>query len=232
MFHSRNSVLSGDNATKARHVTNWFIVHICGLLAPMAILVGSAWGQGGDRADVAPPSPSSQTVTLADIEGTKIHTKLVNEMLVQRQGWQGPITQDSDWQIEVRPEQTINFEFRLTAHMPRGTREAPVRGMTVKLDEPWSTDNGEAVWQFRDGELTFMRSYHGGAVRTIISLKQNGQNLTCATTAVFARERGKSGLVLNSGFDGVPVTILSWKPVSSTCDVIGKKPDMADPSKP
>jgi hypothetical protein len=69
-------------------------------------------------------------------------------------------------------------------------------------------------------------------VRTIVSLKRNGQNLTCATTTVFAREKGKNGLVLNSPIDGAPVTILSWKPVSSTCDVTGKKLDTADPSKP
>ena len=88
-----------------------------------------------------------------------------------------------------------------------------------KLDEPWSTDNGEAVMQFKDGDLTFVRSYEGGAVRTIISLKRDGQNLTCSASSVWARDRGKSGLVLNSPVDGGAVTILSWKPGPSTCNV-------------
>jgi hypothetical protein len=206
----------------------WFRARICSSLLALGMLVGSANGQGGDQANVS----SNQTVTLADLEGAKIHTKLVTEMLAQRQGKQGPVTQDADWQINVQPEQRINFTFRVTAHTVRGTRAAPERGATVKLDEPWSTDNGEAVWQFKDGNLTFVRSYQGGAVRTIVSLKRDGQTLTCASTTVFAGERGKSGLVLNSPIDGAPVTILSWKPVSSTCDVIGKKSDTADPNKP
>jgi hypothetical protein len=71
-----------------------------------------------------------------DLEGTKIHTKLVTEMLAQRQGRQGPVTQDADWQINVQPEQKISFTFRVTAHTARGTRVAPVRGTTVKLDDP------------------------------------------------------------------------------------------------
>jgi len=51
-----------------------------------------------------------------------------------------------------------------------------------------SVDNGEAVWQCKDGDLTHVRSYAGGAVRVIIFLKGDGQNLTCtAGQAVGAR---------------------------------------------
>jgi hypothetical protein len=87
------------------------------------------------------------------------------------------------------------------------------------LGEPWSTDNGEAVMQFKDGDLTFMRSYEGGAVKTVISLKRDAQNLTCSASSVWARDQGKSGLVLNSPIDGAAVTILSWKPGRATCNV-------------
>jgi hypothetical protein len=222
----------GRNATREDLVAYWFSARICSSLLAMGMLFGSAYGQGGDQANVTPPMPSNQAVTVADVEGAKIHAKLVTEMLVQRQGRQFPVTQDADWQINVQPEQRIDFSFRATAHTPRGTRVAPVRGRTVKLDEPWSTDNGEAVWQFKDGDLTFVRSYEGGAVRTVISLKRDGQNLTCTANSVRARERGKGGLVLNSPIDGAPVTILSWKQVSSSCDVTGKKLDTAGPSKP
>ena len=205
---------------------------ICGSLLAMGLLVGSAYGQGGEKANVTPPAPSNQAVTLADLEGANIHSKLVTEMLAQRNGRQGQVTQEADWQINVLPEQRIKFSFRATAHTPRGTKSSPPRGTTVKLDEPWPTDNGEAVWQFKDGDLTFVRSHQTGAVRTIVSLKQDGQKLTCATSTVFAREQGKNGLVLTSPIDGAPVTILSWKPVSSTCEVTPKKPDSADASKP
>jgi hypothetical protein len=213
-------------------VTYSFSTRIFSPMLAMGLLVGSAYGQGGDQANVTPPSQSSQAVMLTDLEGAKIHAKLGTEMLAQRQGRQFPVTQDADWQINVQPEQMIDFTFRATARTPRGTRVSPVAGKTIKLDEPWSTENGEAVWQFKDGDLTFVRSHQGGATRTVISLKRDGQNLTCTATLVFARERGKNGLVLTSPIDGAPVTILNWKPVSSTCDVTGKKLDTADPSKP
>ena len=50
-------------------------------LLVMGMLVGSAYGQGGEKANVTPPTPSNQAVTLADLEGANIHTKLVTEML-------------------------------------------------------------------------------------------------------------------------------------------------------
>jgi hypothetical protein len=183
------------------------------------VLVASSCGEGGAQESATNPKSSPQTVTLTDLEGAKIHANLVTEMLAQREGRQSLATQEIDWQIYVESEGRINFSFRPTTRTPRGTRAAPIRATTVKLGEPWSTDNGEAVWQFNDGELTFVRSYKDGAARTIISLKRDGQNLTCSASSVLARERGKSGLVLNSPIDGAPVTILSWKPVSSSCSV-------------
>lgn len=208
------------------------ITRISSVLLTAGMLVGSAYGQGGEKANVTPSAPSDQAVTLADLEGASIHTKLVTEMLAQRNGRQGQVTQEADWQINVLPEQSIKFSFRATAHTPRGTKSSPTRGTTVKLDQPWSTDNGEAVWQFKDGDLTFVRSHQTGAVRTIVSLKRDGQNLKCATSMVFAKEQGKTGLVLTSPIDGQPVTILTWKSVSSSCEVTAKKPDAADVGKP
>jgi hypothetical protein len=200
-------------------MTYWHSAHICcWSMFATAILVASACGQESAK-DVTAPMLASRAVTLTDLEGAKIHAKLVTEMLALREGRQGPAIQEIDWQIYMEPEGRISFSFRPTTRTARGTRAAPIRATTVKLGEPWSTDNGEAVWQFKDGELDFVRSYKGGAVRTIISLKRDGQNLTCTASSAYAREQGKRGMVLNSPIDGVPVTILSWKLVSSTCNV-------------
>jgi len=43
--------------------------------------------------------------------------------------------------------------------------------------------------------------------------------MTCSANNVLARERGKDSLMMNSLIDGAPVTIFSWKTVSSSCDV-------------
>ena len=197
----------------------WFSARICSSILTMAVFAGSAFGQAGEQADVTAPTKSSQTVTLTEIAGAKIHTKLVTEMMVRRQGRQFPASQEVERQIYMELDGRITSSSRVTAHSPRGTRTTPVRATTVKLDEPWFTENGEAVWQFKDGDLTFVRSYEGGALRTIISFKRDGQNLTCGVGTVYARERGKNSIVLNSPIDGVPVTILSSKQVSSACNV-------------
>jgi hypothetical protein len=213
-------------------VTCWLSARICSSLLAMSILVGSVWGQGGDQANVTPPVPSSQAVMLTDLKGAKIQVKFVTEILAERQGRRGTGIQEVDWQIYLEPDGRINFGFRASTRTPRGTRAAPLRVAIQKLDDPWSMDNGEAIFQFKDGDLTFVRSYKSGAVRNIISLKRDGPNLTCSASHAFAREHGKSGMVLNSPIDGVPVTIFNWKLVSSTCDVTGKKLDTVDPSKP
>jgi hypothetical protein len=193
---------------------------MCSWMLVMPILVVSTFSEGAAQEGAPDPKVSLQAVTFTALEGAKIHAKLATEMLVQRQGRQGPTTQETDWQIYVEPEGKISFSFRPTVHSPRGTRAGQIRATTARLDEPWYTENGQAVWQFQDGELTFVRSYKDGAVRLIIALKQDRQDLICAASVTYARERGKGGLVLNSPIDGVPVTILSWKQGSSSCQIM------------
>ena len=85
-------------------------------------------------------------------------------MLAERQGRRGPATQEIDWQIYLEPDGRINFGRRATTITSRGIRGSQLRVSTHKLDEPWSIwDNGKAVWQFKDGDLTFISSYDGGA---------------------------------------------------------------------
>lgn len=185
----------------------------------MTFLVAITCSEGAAQEGATDPKSSPQAVALSDVEGAKIHAKVVTEMLAQREGRQGPVTQETDWQIYVEPERKISFSFRPTTRTPRGTRAGQIRATTAKLDEPWFTDNGQAVWRFKEGELTFVRSYKDGAVSTTIALKQDGQNLACTASLIYARERGKGGLVLNSPIDGVLVTILSWKQASSSCQI-------------
>jgi hypothetical protein len=41
--------------------------------------------------------------------------------------------------------------------------------------------------------------------------------LGCSVASTFARDRGKDNITMNSAIDGAPVTIFSWKTLSSTC---------------
>ena len=140
-------------------------------------------------------------------------------MLVQREGFQGPATQDTDWSITIGPEGKIDWSFQPTTHSRFGDRAGQKFTTAATLDKSWYTPNGEAIWQFADGTLVFVRSYkNAGAYRMSIALKQDGQNLACSVASTFARERGKDNITMNSAIDGAPVTIFSWKTLSSTCD--------------
>jgi hypothetical protein len=184
------------------------------------MLMASARGEEGAPQDVTEPISSGHPIQLTELQGAKIHAKLVTDMLSQREGGpQGPVTSEADWSITVEPGARIGWTYQPTAHTRGGTRVGQKIASTSKLDEPWYTPNGEATWQFTDSNLVFIRSYKGGAVRIIIAFKKDGPNLTCTASSVFARERGKNGLVMNSPIDGAPVTIFSWKLVKSSCEV-------------
>ena len=128
--------------------------------------------------------PSAQALTITNLEGVKIQIKLVTEMLVQREGFQGPATQDTDWSITIGPEEKIDWSFQPTSHTRIGDRAGQKITTTATLDKSWYTPNGEANWQFADGTLVFVRSFkNGGAYRMSIAFKQDGQNLLAAPQA-------------------------------------------------
>jgi hypothetical protein len=186
----------------------------------MFVLTGPVYSQGAPHEGTPNQLPSAQALTFANLEGVKIKIKLVTEMLVQREGFQGPTTQDTDWSITIGPEQKIDWSFQPTSHSRVGDRAGQKISTSASLDKPWYTPNGEANWQFADSTLVFVRSFkNGGAYRMSIAFKQEGQNLACSVVSTFARERGKDKITTNSAIDGAPVTIFSWKTVSSTCDV-------------
>jgi hypothetical protein len=203
-----------------------FVQQGCGLILLGCLWVMVALGGPARSEAAAPESTPNQLspakgLTMSDLEGAKIKVKLVTDMLVQREGGpQGPVTQDADWSITVEPGAKIGWSFQPTVHTRLGDRIGQKITTTATLDEPWYTPNGQAIWQFSESTLIFVRSFkNGGATRVSIAFKQDGPNLRCSASQVFARERGKNTLTMNSAIDGAPVTIFSWKAVSSTCDV-------------
>ena len=193
------------------------ITHISCWMLGIAAFVAPVSGEPGAE---APDQGSRPALSLRQLEGANIHATLVTEMLAQQEGGpQGPATTEDDWNITVEPGGKISWSYRPTIRTRRGTQRGAKIANTSALDEAWQTANGAAIWQFSDAELSFVRSYQGGAMRLTIAFKQDGPNLTCTASNVFARERDKNGLILNSPIDDTPVTIFSWKQVSSICDV-------------
>ena len=220
MVRSQSVCSTMDLGANASQQGRGFILAICSCLWAMFPLTGPVYSEQALHEGTPNQLPSAQALTFAALDGVKIKIKLVTEMLVQREGFEGPSTQDTDWSITIGPEGKIGWSFQPTAHTRFGDRAGQKFTTSATLDKPWYTPNGEANWQFADGTLVFLRSYkNAGAYRMSIALKQDGQNLACSVVSTFARERGKDNITLNSAIDGAPVTIFSWKTVSSTCDV-------------
>jgi hypothetical protein len=200
---------------------SWLSARTYSRVAWMVLLIASACSEGDAQEGVANSRSPGQALTFTDLEGAKIHAKLVTEMLVQREG--GPkftLTNEGEWNITVEPGATISWSFRQTARGPRGTRSGPKLTNTAVLDQAFNTRDGEASWQFNGGKLMFVRSSITGATRTTFDFNQDGINLMCTASIFYARERGKNSLVITNNIDGAQVTIISWKPVSSPCSVM------------
>jgi hypothetical protein len=187
----------------------------------MLALAGPAHSEAATGENTPNQLAPGQGLTFSDLEGAKIQIKLATEMLVQREGGpKFPVTSQADWNVTVESEAKIGWSFQPTVHSPRGDQVGQKIASTATLDKPWYTPNGEAIWQYTEATLIFVRSFmNGGAMRMSIGFKQDGPNLTCVASLVFARERDKNSLPMNSAIDGVPFTAFSWKPVSSSCDV-------------
>ena len=189
----------------------------------------SATGRQGSLMFVAPalgeaarrPGPDG-ALPLSQLEGVNIHATLVTKCSQTKQATGSEGLSNHGGSIGTLPFRTggkISWNYQPVIRTGRGDQKGATIAGTSGLDEAWRTENGDAMWQFRDGELIFVRSYRGGAMRLIIAVKQDGPNLGCVATNVFAREGDKRDLIINSPIDGTPIAILSWKQVSSNCEV-------------
>jgi hypothetical protein len=81
-------------------------------------------------------------------------------------------------------------------------------------------DNGDAVWTFADGTLTFLRANKiTGAFRRDIIFARTDTGLKCSARDTIVREKGAGDIVTYSVIDGRPTTIVREEQISSNCRV-------------
>jgi len=200
---------------------HWSSFPICCGLA-LAVLAGPLGPAAGEP------------MTVADLEGTALQAEVAFDQTARRQGRTALVKTTQRWMLKVDPDRTVTFQLESTARSPMGTRNAePSRGMFT-LDESrqvmGTRGRGEGVWTFADGTLTFVRTLLSGAFRVAFALRREGDRLTCAVEASFARETGGGPVRLRSPYTGDEVTILQAKQMSSSCTV-GKAIPASAPSQ-
>jgi hypothetical protein len=188
----------------------------------LMVILASAWSQAGAEQAATEQASPGQALTLAELEGAEIQVKIVRHQMVRREGREFPVTVHNDWKLILRPGGMIEQTHDSTAHTPRGPRRAETLTGSFLVDhvrDVQSAGGGRAVWQFNEGTLTFLRTFKSGALKTTVALARGAEGLTCTANETFAREKGSGRIELKSRVDDAPITILSWKPVSSDCRV-------------
>ena len=183
----------------------------CSFVLGIVMLVISAHSKGDAREELSDP------IRFTDLEGAKIDAKFVSEQVVQRGGLESPVTVEEDWSIRIEVRGKIAWDYRPTSHTVTGPRTGRTNSFRASVGVAWDTGTGQAIWQFSDGKLTFIRSYESGAFRTVFAFAYDGNNLTCGASKSIFREQGKTETRVNSIITGDPITILDWKLVSSNC---------------
>jgi hypothetical protein len=148
---------------------------------------------------------------------------LIREQIVLRENRKFPVKVQGDYRIVIGPGDKIHSTFTPSVHRAAGRRVGETRSGLFTLGqerEVKTSGGGQGVWTYADQTLTYRRSFKQGAYRMTIAFARHANGLTCSASEAFARENGVGAIVLDSAMDGLPTTIVSASPVSSTCRVM------------
>ena len=168
------------------------------------------------------PSAWGRDVSFADLDGLAIEAEIVRDQLVRREGSQFLTENTVTWKVVAGPGGAIEYTTFQASRTARRDHTSRPRTSSSVLGTPRETQTqggGMAVWEFKEGTLTFMRTFKEGAYRADFAIARGADGLTCTITDTFLREEGRGGLVMESVIDGSEVTILRSTAVSSSCRV-------------
>jgi hypothetical protein len=167
-------------------------------------------------------SALGQDVTLADLEGVVIEARFLRQQTFIREGRERTNQVQNDVHIEIGFAGNIQQTVSPTAYTANGARKGKTTSGAWIIEQPRelaSRGGGHGVWIFADRALTFLRTFKGGALKRIFAFARGADGLHCTGTETFAYEQGVHGIHLDSGINGMPIVILSTKPISATCRI-------------
>jgi hypothetical protein len=201
-----------------------------GLILLFALIDGPAriWGQSDTTA-----TQPNEHVTFAGLAGSVIEASVVRDQIVRREGKTFPVRVQNEIKILIGPDDRIQQSITPTADTRRGRRVGATMTAPFLLGKSrslYGVGGGEGVVQFEDGVLSFLRTFKRGALKRTIAFSRSPNGLCCTAEETFAREEGVGDLAMNSAIDGTPVTIISYKQISSTRRVVkeGETPNAGD----
>lgn len=178
----------------------------------LAGLPSLAWGQPA----------SDRLVTIADLAGAVIESRVVSEQQNRKEGKEFSQRVQNDLKLAIGPDGKISGTVQATLHQAGKIFRLKPENISSLLERPSAINisgPGHSVWIFNDGVLTFLRTLVGGGFKREIKFAHGASGVTCVAEEGFAREQGGGSIVLKS-FDGKPFTVLGAKPISSSCRVL------------
>jgi hypothetical protein len=209
--HDRSPAASGATSRARaipRFATRWTRVAGCCLAFGLSSIAAPAF---------------SQSVTLAELQGAKIEFSSVHRERLIRGGQDFYVDLHTAGNVTVGPGDAITSSFTNTSFRDgRSPAGSPTSG-TFTLGKPGKGGaGGDILWLFSEGSLTRLMVYsggEGGGQKLNIRFSHSPEGLRCSFSMPFARENGVGTIRKGSAVDGVPIKILEWKPVSSSCRV-------------
>lgn len=116
-----------------------------------------------------------------------------------------PVRNKNDVKIIIGPGDNINGTPTTTSHTPRG--ETPRQTPSV-LNHTQQSRRTRVRWWSHLKEDAFRRT---------IAFAHSGEGFTCTANESLARENGVGGIAFNSSFDDVPVMVVTYEQISSSC---------------
>lgn len=160
---------------------------------------------------------ASEPVAFADLQGLTLEANWIEAMIYRPEKEKTPRKTTSPRQVTLSfgPDGAIKHHLVRVAGKHSRTEK---REMTIGKSQP--TGIGFVRWALEDGKLVYVETLYSGARRLMVSLDKQDGKITCAISAMVAREGDKPVLTISLA-NNSKVELLEVKATGGDC-TIGK----------
>jgi hypothetical protein len=159
----------------------------------------------------------AEPVSFADLEGLTLEANWIEAMTYRPEKEKTPRKTTSPRQVTLAFGPNSAIQHKLVRVAGKNSRTEN-RQMILGKSQP--TGIGFVRWALEDGNLVYIETLYSGARRLVVSLDRQDGKLTCAISAMVAREGNKPVLTISLANDS-KVELLDVKATGGDC-TIGK----------
>lgn len=163
---------------------------------------------------------SGAAVTLEDLQGVDVTVSTTVQEKIVRNGEIRYPQLITTGRVHIGPGDSISVSFQSSS----GQKTGNVQSGTYHLGKAQKSRGGDdMLWLFADGSLIRLFAYgtegSTGGQKLTINFRRSGNGLSCTILRPISREVGRSDVEKPSSVDGVPIRILSFQQIASSCEV-------------